>query len=112
MVSLNSLNPNYIMKKLQLLVLLLIGSITATFAQLKPMLTATIKTPTVQCQECKDRIEKYMSHEDGIEKINVDFKKKTCTVTYRTDRTNIENIKTDIANVGYDADDVTADPEA
>jgi hypothetical protein len=28
------------------------------------------------------------------------------------DRTNVENIKTDIANCGYDADDVTAEPDS
>jgi mercuric ion binding protein len=33
-------------------------------------------------------------------------------VTYLWDRTTIENIKTAIANIGYDADDVTADEEA
>lgn len=100
------------MKKIKILLALFLGLSTATMAQLKPQLTAVIKTPTVQCQECKERIEKYMSHEDGILKINVDYKKKTTTVTYLTDRTNIENIKADIANTGYDADDVTAEPEA
>ena len=39
-------------------------------------------------------------------------KKKTTTVTYLTDRNNIEQIKTAIANAGYDADDITADEEA
>lgn len=34
------------------------------------------------------------------------------SVTYLADRTNIENIKTAIANVGYDADDVKADEDA
>jgi mercuric ion binding protein len=100
------------MKKIKLLLALLLGLTTATMAQMKPQLTAVIKTPTVQCQECKERIEKYMSHEDGVLKINVDYKKKTTTVTYLTDRTNIENIKTGIANAGYDADDVTAEPDA
>jgi hypothetical protein len=28
------------------------------------------------------------------------------------DRTNIENVKTAIANIGFDADDVTAEPSA
>jgi mercuric ion binding protein len=74
--------------------------------------TAIIKVPTVQCQECKERIENYVGHEDGIQKIVVDFKRKTAKVTYLTDRTNIEAIRTDIANAGYDADDVTANPEA
>ena len=100
------------MKKVQLLLALVFGLTTVAFAQTKPIKTAVIKTPTVQCEECKKRIENYMSHEDGIQKINVDYKKKTTTVTWLTDRTNIENIKTLIANVGYDADDVTAEPDA
>jgi copper chaperone CopZ len=74
--------------------------------------TATIKVPTVQCQECKDRIEKYVSREEGVQKINVDYKRKIARVTYLWDRTNVENIKAAIANAGYDADDVTADVEA
>jgi mercuric ion binding protein len=74
--------------------------------------TVTISLPTIQCEQCKDRIEKYMSREDGVKEIKVDYKKKTCKVTYLWDRTTIENIKTAIANIGYDADDVTADEEA
>ena len=100
------------MKKVQLLFAILIGLITTTSAQTAAKTTATIKTPTVQCEKCKTRIENYMSHEDGIVKINVDYKKKITTVTYIPDRTNVENIKALIANVGYDADDVTAEPDA
>ncbi len=74
--------------------------------------TATISVPTVQCEQCKDKIEKYLTREDGVQKVTVDFKKKTCKVTYLWDRTTIENIKTAIANTGYDAGDVAADPEA
>jgi mercuric ion binding protein len=74
--------------------------------------TATISVPTVQCEQCKDRIERYISREDGIQMVKVDYKHHTCKVTYIWDRTTIENIKTAIANIGYDADDVAADPEA
>jgi periplasmic mercuric ion binding protein len=74
--------------------------------------TATISVPTVQCEQCKDRIEKYISREDGIQMVKVDYKRHTCKVTYIWDRTTIENIKTAIANIGYDAGDVAADPEA
>jgi mercuric ion binding protein len=77
-----------------------------------PLETATISVPTVQCEECKDRIEKYMTRDDGITMVKVDYKNKTCKVTYYWDRTTIENIKTAIANIGYDAGDVTADAEA
>ena len=100
------------MKKLQFLVLFLLGFTGVSLAQKGSQKTVVIKTPTVQCEECKQRIEKYLDHEDGILKVNVDYKKKTCTVTFVTDRTNAENIKADIANCGYDADDVTAEPDA
>ncbi len=100
------------MKKIQLFLLLVIGFAGGASAQMKAQMTAVIKTPTVQCDQCKNRIEKYMSHEEGIVKFAVDYKKKTATVTWLTNRTNIENIKAQIANTGYDADDVTAEPDA
>ena len=78
-------------------------------AQQKTTTKAEIKTPSVQCDMCKGRIERYMMREDGVTAVKVDVKKKVTAVTWITDRTNIENIKTAIANVGYDADDVTAE---
>ncbi|TAH04736.1 MAG: copper chaperone [Sphingobacteriales bacterium] len=87
--------------------------VTTIQAQVKKgNVTVTIKTPTVQCESCKTRIENYLAREEGVFKVVSDYKRKTVKVTFYTDRTNIENIKTAIANIGYDADDVTADPEA
>jgi periplasmic mercuric ion binding protein len=101
------------MKKLFLLAVAITGIATVTSAQVKKAIqTVTIKTPTVQCESCKNRIEGYLKREDGVQKATVDFKRKTTKVTFVTERTNIENIKTAIANSGYDADDVTADTEA
>jgi periplasmic mercuric ion binding protein len=103
------------MKKLPLLMILLSCFSAASIAQVVKKGTiaiATIKTPTVQCEECKERIEKYLIREEGITKVVVDYKRKITKVTYVTDRTTIENVKTAIANAGYDADDVTADAEA
>lgn len=101
------------MKKLLFLTLLFTGIAVATQAQAKKaILTVTIKTPTIQCESCKQRIENYFAREEGISKTVVDYKRKTAKVTYYTDRTNVENIKTAIANLGYDADDVTANPDA
>ncbi len=98
------------MKKIKLLIVSLLCM--TFFASAQVIKTATIKVPTVQCQECKERIENYLQKEDGIQKIVVDYKRKTAKVTYITDRINIETIKSDIANAGYDADDVIANPEA
>ena len=93
--------------------MLLLGVTTIGLAQVKKkaLQTVTIQTPSVQCEMCKSRIEKFMAREEGVTKTVVDYKRKNTKVTYWTDRTNPENIKTAIANVGYDADDVTANPE-
>jgi mercuric ion binding protein len=100
------------MKKLSLMLLVLIAFGSVAVAQQKGKVTVVIKTPTVQCEMCKTRIENYMSHEEGIVKTTVDYKKHTTTVIYLSERTNVENIKALIANCGYDADDVTAEPDA
>lgn len=81
------------------------------FSQFKKPIIVQIKTPQAQCVECKSMIEKFMRVEEGVAKVVVDIRKKITTVTYLSDRTNIENIKTAIANLGFDADDVTANEE-
>lgn len=101
------------MKKLILLAIAVIGITSYSSAQAKKAnQTVTIQTPTVQCESCKKRIEEYLKAEEGVLKSTVDFKKHVTKVTFITERTNIENIKTAIANAGYDADDVKADAEA
>ena len=84
----------------------------AAHAQAKTSDKAIISTPTLQCDVCKDRLEKVLFREPGLTAYKVDLKKKTVTVTWITDRTNIEIIKADIANAGYDADDVEAEETA
>ena len=102
------------MKKLLLLSIVFMALAGSTaFGQVKKgTINAVIQTPTVQCEQCKKRIEDDLKRVDGILKVVVDFKKKVTKVSFLADRTNIEYIKTAIANVGYDADDVAANPEA
>ena len=102
------------MKNLLLVFALVVGVTTASQAQSKKKVlqTVTIATPSVQCEMCKKKIESFMAREEGVTKTVVDYKKKTTKVTFWTDRTNIENVKTAIANAGYDADDVAANPES
>lgn len=81
--------------------------------QMPRLQKAEIKTPTVQCEECKKIIEdiapRYL---DGLMKINVVWRAKKTVVQWYPDRTNLEEIKTAIANAGFDADDVTANPDS
>ena len=85
---------------------------TASFSQQKTLETAIIKTPNALCEACKARIETYLKRIDGVRVVTVNFRKGETTVKYLTDRTNIEEIKTAIANSGYDADDIPANEES
>lgn len=100
------------MKKLLVLLAVVAGTFSLASAQQKASMTATIKTPTVQCEQCKQRIESYLAKEEGVYKYAVNYKNKTVKVWWTTDRTNLETIKTAIANAGYDADDVAANPDS
>ena len=100
------------MKKILLGLLTIGGLVMAGSAQVKASLTAKIKTPTVGCEDCKNRIETYLKRYDGITVVQVNWRQKFVTVKYLTDRINIEEIKTAISNCGYDADDIPAFEDA
>ena len=101
------------MKALKLTVLALCGLMATSFGQIKKVSDkAVIQTPGVLAESCKERIEFFIGRMDGVTAIKADFRKKTTTVTWLTDRTTLENIKTAIANLGFDADDIEAEEYA
>ncbi|MBO9657873.1 MAG: heavy-metal-associated domain-containing protein [Chitinophagaceae bacterium] len=100
------------MKKLLLTCLAALGFAAASFAQVKPSQTAKIKTPNILCEDCKKRVTTYLDRIDGVQSVAVNTRKGETTVKFVSDRTNIEEIKTAIANSGFDADDIPANEES
>lgn len=100
------------MKKITFTVCSLFILIVTGFSQQKVNGKAVISTPGVLCDFCKRKIENNLSHEYGIISATVNLKKGTTTVQWISDRTNIEEIKAEIAMLGFDADDVTAEESA
>lgn len=91
---------------------LALGFSLATIAQQPKLQRAEIKIPQAKCEECKQIIESTAPrYVDGLVKINVIFKRGVAQVQFYPDRTNLEEIKTAIANAGFDADDITANPD-
>lgn len=70
-----------------------------------------IKTSS-QCEDCKVRIEKNMAFEKGVKFVELDVETKIVTIKYREDKTSPEQLRKAISKIGYDADDVEADPVA
>lgn len=47
----------------------------------------------MDCMGCAGKIEKNIPFEKGVKELNVDFKSKKVSITYKTDKTNKENLK-------------------
>lgn len=70
-----------------------------------------IQTSAV-CGMCEERIESNMAFEKGVKSVELDDKTKIVTIVYKTSKTNPEKLREAISKLGYDADDVEADPKA
>lgn len=106
------------MKALRFLLLFSILFCGSTYAQkAKPVKTAVIKT-TIYCDHCKicescgGRILKELYNEAGIKNTSVDSKANTITVTYDERKITLEQVRVKISKLGFDADEVKADPAA
>ena len=100
------------MKKMLLLLMVIAGGLTASAQPRNDVKTVVLKTPTVQCEKCVKTITENLARYDGIHQVKVNVKAKTTQVKYISDRTNPENIKAAIANAGYDAEEVAANPDS
>ena len=73
--------------------------------------TVEIKTSAV-CKMCKERLEHDMAFEKGVKSVELDNETKVLTITYKTNKTNKEELKKAITKIGYDADEMVADQKA
>jgi periplasmic mercuric ion binding protein len=100
------------MKQIIIMIAGILAFSSIAFSQQKTLETAKIKTPNILCETCKYRVETYLRRIDGLKSVSVNTHRGETTVKYLTDRTNIEEIKTAIANSGFDADDIPANEDS
>ncbi len=102
------------MNKIIFIMLMFIS--VSTFAQKNANVkTTVIKTKIYcdhckQCETCGDKFNKDLYNEDGIKRVDIDSKANTITVVYDSRKIELDKIKLLISKLGYDADDVKADP--
>jgi copper chaperone CopZ len=78
---------------------------------------ATIKTNVYcdhckQCETCGKSFQSELLKVKGLKMMELDEKAMTITVFYDGRKTNLDSIKTAISNLGYDADELKANPDA
>jgi periplasmic mercuric ion binding protein len=101
------------MRNIVIILSILTGFAASSFGQSKSnkLEETQIKTSAV-CNMCKSSIEKAMAFEKGVKKANLDKASQVLTVSFDPRKTDKEKIKKAIIAIGYDADDMQADPKA
>ena len=64
------------------------------------------------CGMCEERIETNIAYEKGVKSVELEDSTKIVTIGFDPRKTNPDQLRTAISKVGYDADDVAADPVA
>lgn len=108
------------MKKLLVIGLVAVSASFSAKAQVmaQKMVWAQFSVPQIKCWECKDRLEKYLlrengpSNDGGIFQVRTNIASATVRIQYSPDRMTVNNLRTAIANAGYDADTVKANEDS
>ena len=106
------------MKWIYVFVLLLFAAnVHAQVMQNKPQ-WGTIKVPQLKCWECQQRLDAYLNREKGpntdagIVQWKTDLRNGILKIQFIPDRITLDYIRTAVANAGFDADSVTAEPDS
>ena len=111
------MEKKYFLQALFLIAFALFFSNSVVAQKLKTTQKVIIKTSIScdhckQCETCGGLLEKTLIKQKGIQMIVLDEKKMTISVVFNSKKTNLETIKTAISNLGYDADEIKANPAA
>ncbi|WP_189337136.1 heavy-metal-associated domain-containing protein [Flavobacterium laiguense] len=102
--------------KLAVTLIVILFSITSSFAQEKMMKGKAVIKTVLNCDHCKEcetcglKFKTEMLKIKGVRMYELDDKAMTFTVYYNPKKTDLQTIKEAISKLGYDADEVKADP--
>jgi copper chaperone CopZ len=78
----------------------------------KPKFETVIIQTSAQCGDCKTRIEDGLNYTKGVKFAELDLISKKVTVKYAPKNISLQQVKEKINSIGYDADDMKANPQA
>lgn len=67
---------------------------------------------SAECGSCKERIETKLNYTKGIRFAELDVPSKKLTVEFKSSKISLKEIKDIVVALGYDVDDLKANPEA
>ena len=78
------------MKRLSFIIFALSFSVALLAKDIKTVVLTT--QPEMHCQNCEKKIKNNIRFEKGIKTIKTNLEKKTVTIEYDADKTNVQNI--------------------
>jgi len=78
----------------------------------QPKVTTVVIQTSAECGECKERLEGHLNYTKGVVFSELDLETMQLTVKYKTSVISADVIKKEVSGLGYDADEVKADPKA
>jgi mercuric ion binding protein len=102
--------------RVMVVVMVVLFSITSSIAQEKKTNGKAVIKTTLHCVHCKEcescglKFKTEMLKINGVKMYELDDEKMTFTVYYNPKKTDLQTIKVGISKLGYDADEVKADP--
>lgn len=94
------------------MIIMLLFVANGLFAQKKSKYETIIIQTSAECGQCKDRLENSLNYTKGIKFSELDLETMKLTVKYSPSVISKDKIKEQISSIGYDADDIKANPEA
>ena len=82
------------------------------FGQKEKKIQEVVIHTSAECGSCKERIEEKLNYTAGVKFAELDVPSHDLTVKFQTAKISLEEIKKILSELGYDADDVKADPKA
>lgn len=76
-------------------------SVTAVLA--KDFRTVVFKVEQMECPNCERKVKNNIKYEKGMKEYTTDVKTRTVTITYDTEKTNVEKLKAGFKKFKYEA---------
>lgn len=92
------------MKRLSFIIFALSFSVALLAKDIKTVVLTT--QPEMHCQNCEKKIKNNIRFEKGIKTIKTNLEKKTVTIKYDADKTNVQNIIAGFEIIKYKATEV------
>lgn len=86
--------------------------VQGTFAQKKAKTETIVVQTSAECGQCKDRLEEMLNYTSGVKFSELDLTTMKLTIKFSPSKISSDDIKKKISELGYDADEVKANPEA